>query len=180
MQSNTKPTNQNIRRLTFSALCLALCLLLPFVTGQIPQVGSTLCPMHLPVFLAGFLCGPWWALLVGITAPLLRHFLFSMPPLVTALAMSGELATYGLLSGLMYRRLSKTMSSIYLSLVIAMIAGRIIWGILKVLMTGISGEAFTWAMFLAGAVTNAIPGILIQLILIPVLVSALYKSKILN
>ena len=166
-----------IRRLTWSAMCLALCLLLPFLTGQIPQIGSALCPMHLPVLLAGFLCGPWWALLVGLTAPLLRNLLFSMPPLLTAIAMSFELATYGAVSGVLYRRLSKNLAGVYLSLITAMISGRIIWGIVRVAMTGVFGEGFTWAMFLAGGFTTAIPGIIVQLILIPILVTAFRNAN---
>ena len=166
-----------IHPLTSAAMCLALCLLLPFLTGQIPQIGSALCPMHLPVLLAGFLCGPWWAMLVGLTAPLLRNLLFSMPPLLTAIAMSFELATYGTISGLLYQQMSKSLSGIYVSLITAMISGRIIWGIVRVAMTGVAGEAFTWAMFLAGAFTTAIPGIILQLILIPVLVCALRKAN---
>lgn len=169
-----------VRRLTCSAMCLALCLALPFLTGQIPQVGSALCPMHLPVFLAGFLCGPGWALAVGLTAPLLRHLLFSMPPLLTAIAMSFELAAYGAVSGYLYRKLPRRLSSIYAALVAAMVIGRILWGIVRVLMTGVAGEAFTWQMFLAGAFTTAIPGILLQLLLIPPLVSALRKSNIMD
>lgn len=172
-----KTVQTPIRRLTWSAMCLALCLLLPFLTGQIPQIGSALCPMHLPVLLAGFLCGPWWALVTGLTAPLLRNLLFSMPPLLTAIAMSFELGTYGVVSGLLYRRLPKNLAGIYISLITAMITGRIIWGIVRVAMTGMAGEAFTWAMFLAGAFTTAIPGIIIQLILIPVLVTAIRKSQ---
>ena len=172
-----KTVQTPIRRLTWSAMCLALCLLLPFLTGQIPQIGSALCPMHLPVLLAGFLCGPWWALVTGLAAPLLRNLLFSMPPLLTAIAMSFELGTYGVVSGLLYRRLPKNLAGIYISLITAMITGRIIWGIVRVAMTGMAGEAFTWAMFLAGAFTTAIPGIIIQLILIPVLVTAIKKSQ---
>ena len=75
------PEKHFIRKLTYAALCLALCMVLPFLTGQIPEVGSMLSPMHIPVLLAGFLCGPWWALLVGATAPILRFVLFGMPPL---------------------------------------------------------------------------------------------------
>ena len=172
-----KTVQTPIRRLTWSAMCLALCLLLPFLTGQIPQIGSALCPMHLPVLLAGFLCGPWWALVTGLAAPLLRNLLFSMPPLLTAIAMSFELGTYGVVSGLLYRRLPKNLTGIYISLITAMITGRIVWGIVRVAMTGMAGEAFTWAMFLAGAFTTAIPGIIIQLILIPVLVTAIRKSQ---
>ena len=164
-------------RLSAAAMCLALCLVLPFLTGQIPQIGSALCPMHLPILLAGFLCGPWWAMLAGLTAPLLRHVLFAMPPLTTAIAMSFELAAYGAVSGLVYRKSRKTVAGIYCSLLSAMVAGRILWGIAMILLTGATGSAFTWNMFLAGAFTSAIPGIIIQLILIPVLVSALRKAN---
>ena len=166
--------------LTCSAMCLALCLVLPFLTGQIPQIGSALCPMHLPVLLCGFLCGPWWALLVGATAPLLRHLLFSMPPLLTAIAMSFELAAYGAVSGLLYRKLPKNGAGIYISLITAMVVGRILWGIVRVAMTGVSGETFTWAMFLAGAFTTAIPGIVLQLLLIPALVVAFRRVKLIQ
>jgi len=158
-------------------MCLALCLVLPFLTGQIPQIGSALCPMHIPVLLAGFLCGPWWAMLVGLTAPLLRHLLFSMPPLVTAIAMSVELGTYGAVSGLMNRRAGKNIGGIYLCLITAMISGRVLWGAAMVIITGVTKAAFSWSVFLAGALTNAIPGIVLQLILIPVLVNALRNAN---
>jgi len=164
-------------RLSAAAMCLALCLVLPFLTGQVPQIGSALCPMHLPILLAGFLCGPWWAMLAGLTAPLLRHVLFAMPPLTTAIAMSFELAAYGAVSGLVYQRAKKNIIGIYCSLLSAMFAGRILWGIAMMLLTGTTGTAFTWNMFLAGAFTSAIPGIIVQLILIPVLVSALRKAN---
>ena len=169
--------NTSIRPLTCAAMCLALCLLLPFLTGQIPQIGSALCPMHLPILLAGFLCGPWWAMLAGLTAPLLRHVLFAMPPLTTAIAMSFELAAYGAVSGLVYRKSRKTVAGIYCSLLSAMVAGRILWGIAMMLLTGVTETAFTWNMFLAAAFTSAVPGIIIQLILIPILEAALKRAK---
>lgn len=178
--SKTASLSTPARQLTFSALCLALCLVLPFLTGQIPQIGSALCPMHFPVFLAGFICGPWWALLVGATAPLLRNLLFSMPPLLTAIAMTIELAAYGAVSGLMYRKLPRNTLSVYFALITAMIIGRILWGVARVVMTGVTGEAFTWAIFLAGAFTTAIPGILLQLLLIPGLVLSLRRAKIIE
>ena len=168
------------RRLTAAAVCLALCLILPFLTGQIPQIGSALCPMHIPVLLAGFVCGPWWALAVGAAAPLLRHMLFGMPPILTALAMMFELAVYGLASGLLYWRGARKVKNIYASLLIAMILGRVIWGIASAVIIGATGGAFTWAAFAAGAVLNAIPGILVQIILIPVIVVALRKANIIE
>ena len=165
------------RTLTAAAICLALCMVLPFLTGQIPQVGSALCPMHIPVLLAGFVCGPWWAAAVGAVAPALRFVLFGMPPLFpTGLAMCFELAAYGLFSGLLYRILPRRTSGIYIALVAAMVLGRIVWGIVMVMLMIASGSMFTWAAFAAGAFLNAIPGIITHIVLIPLLVMALQKS----
>ena len=103
--SNTSSGSMQIRRMVFAALCLALALVLPFLTGQIPQVGSALCPMHIPVLLCGFLCGWPWGLAVGFIAPLLRSVIFGMPPMVpAAVAMAFELATYGAVAGFLYRK----------------------------------------------------------------------------
>ena len=168
------------RKLTLSALFLALGLVLPLITGQIPQIGKMLLPMHIPVLLAGFLCGPWWAMAVGFAAPMLRHVWMGMPPLITAIAMSFELAGYGLFSGLLYRLLPKKTVNIYVSLIGAMILGRIIWGIAMVVISGVTGSAFTWSAFMAGALLNAIPGIILHIVLIPILVMALKRAKVLD
>ena len=177
---NRTKTTTLLRHLVYAAVCLALCMLLPFLTGQIPQIGSALSPMHIPVLLAGFLCGPWWALAVGFVAPMLRHVWMGMPPLITAIAMSFELAAYGLFSGLLYRLLPKKTVNIYVSLIGAMILGRIVWGIAMVVISGVSGSAFTWSAFMAGALLNAIPGIILHIILIPILVMALKRAKVLD
>ena len=175
------PMKHFIRNLTYAALCLALCMVLPFLTGQIPQIGSALSPMHIPVLLAGFLCGPWWAMGVGAIAPLLRFALFGMPPLFpTGTAMCFELATYGVISGLLYAKLSRNVRSIYLSLAAAMLAGRIIWGCVMALISGAGESAFTWTAFLAGAFTGAVPGIVLHLLLIPVIVMALERAGLLK
>ena len=163
--------------MTYSALCLALALVLPFLTGQIPQIGSALCPMHLPVLLCGFLCGWPWGLAVGFIAPLLRSVIFGMPPMIpTALAMAFELATYGALAGFLYRKFPKTIPGIYASLLIAMICGRLVWGVARLILAGVQGNGFTFAMFLSGAITTAIPGIIAQLVLIPAIVYAMEKA----
>ena len=173
----TKTSDPAIRRMVSAAVCLALCMVLPFLTGQIPQVGSALCPMHVPVLLAGFLCGPWWAMAVGAVAPLLRFALFGMPPVFpTGVAMCFELAAYGLVSGLLYARLPKKTANIYVSLLAAMLAGRVVWGIVRVVLSGVAGEPFTWAAFMAGAFVNAVPGIVVHILLIPVIVMALRKA----
>lgn len=173
----TKTPNPAIHRMACAAVCLALCMVLPFLTGQIPQVGSALSPMHIPVLLAGFLCGPWWAMAVGAVSPLLRFALFGMPPIFpTGVAMCFELAAYGLVSGLVYARLPKKTANIYVSLITAMLAGRVVWGIVRVILSGVSGEPFTWAAFMAGAFINAVPGIIVHILLIPVIVLALRKA----
>ena len=166
-----------IKSLVYASVCLALALVLPFLTGQIPQVGSALSPMHIPVLLCGFLCGPLWAALVGVVAPPLRFLLFGMPPFPTNAAMAFELATYGLISGLLYKKLPKTKTNIYVSLITAMIAGRIVWGIVRALLSGVFGTPLTFAIFWASAFTNAIPGIICHIVLIPILVMALRRAK---
>ena len=177
---NRTKTATLLRHLVYAAVCLALCMLLPFLTGQIPQIGSALSPMHIPVLLAGFLCGPWWAMAVGFVAPMLRHVWLGMPPLITAIAMSFELAAYGLFSGLLYRLLPKKTVNIYVSLIGAMILGRIVWGIAMVVISGVSGSAFTWSAFIAGALLNAVPGIILHIVLIPILVMALKRDNVLD
>lgn len=165
-----------IRRLTYAALSLAIALVLPFLTGQIPEIGSMLSPMHIPVLLCGFMCGWPWGLAVGFIAPLLRSVMFGMPVMFPgAVAMAFELAVYGGMAGFLCQKLPRKNSVTYAVLLISMISGRIVWGIVRFVLSGLSGTTFSWAMFLAGAVTNAIPGIVLQLILIPILVIAMER-----
>ena len=168
--------HKNLRQLILAAMFLTLALALPFLTGQIPQVGSALCPMHIPVLLCGFFCGPWYALAVGLVAPLLRFALFGMPPLMpTGIAMCFELATYGFVSGLLYKLLPGKKVFTYVTLIAAMLAGRIIWGIARVILAGLAQSEFAWTAFLSGAFVNAVPGIILHMLLIPVLVIALKR-----
>ena len=162
-----------------SAAFLALAYIMPFLTGQIPEIGSMLCPLHIPVLLCGFICGWPWGLAVGFIAPLFRSLTLGMPPFFPkALCMAFEIAAYGAISGLMHRILPRRKPYIYVSLLTAMIIGRLVWGTAMFLCLGLSGGSFTFAAFLAGAVTNAIPGIILQIVLIPVLVMVLSKTKI--
>ena len=166
-----------IQKLVFSAVCLALCMVLPFLTGQIPEIGSMLSPMHIPVLLCGFICGPAWAAVVGAVAPLLRFALFGMPPLFPmGVAMCVELAAYGAVSGALYAHLPRKPLYVYASLITAMLAGRVLWGIVRALLAGAANAPFTWAAFLAGAFTQAVPGIILHIVLIPVIVLSLEKA----
>ncbi len=167
-----------LKKMVLASMFLAVALVLPFLTGQIPEVGAMLCPMHIPVLLCGFFCGWPWGLSVGLLSPLLRSLLFGMPPMFpTALCMSGELTAYGMVSGLLYSRLPRSRGSVYLSLLTAMAAGRLVWGLLRFLCTGLDPSVFGFAAFWAGAVTSAVPGITLQIMLIPILVMALEKAR---
>lgn len=172
-----KKSSVNIKKLTCSAMFLALALLLPLLTGQIPEVGSMLCPMHIPVLLCGFICGWPWGLAVGLIAPLLRSLIFGRPELFPkAIAMAFELCTYGAVSGLLYRLLPRKPVNIYIALLAAMIAGRAVWGGAQYLLLLSSETSFTMSKFIAGAVTTAIPGIILQIVLIPPIVLGLRRA----
>ena len=164
-----------------AALFLALAYVMPFLTGQIPEIGSMLCPLHIPVLLCGFICGAPWGLAVGFIAPLLRSLILGMPPFFPkAVCMAFELAAYGFVAGSMHKMLPRKKSYIYCSLLTAMLIGRLIWGAAMFVCMGINGSSFTFAAFLAGAFTNAIPGIMVQIVLIPPLVMILENPKIIN
>ena len=164
-----------------AALFLALAYVMPYLTGQIPEIGSMLCPMHLPVLLCGFVCGPVWGLAVGFVAPIMRSALTGgFPPMFpTAVCMAFELAAYGAATGFMHRILPRKKFFICLSLLTAMVIGRLVWGAAMFFCMGADGS-FTLAAFLAGAVTNALPGIAVQIVLIPIFVMLLENSKILK
>ena len=167
-------THVRVQKMTYSALFLGIAMVLPFLIGQIPQIGAMLSPMHIPVLLCGFVCGWQWGMVVGCIAPILRGALFGMPPLFPAgVAMAFELATYGAVSGILYRCLPRKKVMIYVTLILAMIAGRLVWGVAQAVIAGFTGKTFTMALFLAGAVTNAIPGIILHIVLIPLLVMAM-------
>lgn len=168
-------------KMTLTAMFFALGILLPFLTGQIPAVGKMLLPMHLPVLLCGLLVGWQYGAVAGFLLPLVRSALFGMPPLLpTGLAMAFELAAYGLISGWLAqnKRLDQT-KNIYFALVLAMLGGRVVWALARLALLGVSGGSFTFAMFVAGAFTSAILGIVLQLILIPAIVLALYRAGVL-
>ncbi len=166
-------------RAVLAALFLAVGLVLPLLTAQIKEIGDTLLPMHLPVLLCGLLCGPYYGMTVGALLPFLRSVTFGMPPLYpNAVWMALELATYGLVIGLVYVRLGKRHTGdVYVSLLTAMVAGRVVWGVAKTLLLGFADKGFTLQMFIAGGVLDALPGIVLQLVLIPILMAVARKIR---
>lgn len=174
--------HRKLLKIILAALFLALAYVMPFLTGQIPEIGSMLCPMHVPVLLCGFICGPLWGLIVGFVSPVFRSLMTGgFPPMFpTAVCMAFELAAYGCVVGLMHKILPLKKCYIYCSLLTAMLAGRLVWGAVSFLCIGMNGGSFTFATFLAGAVTNAIPGIILQIVFIPLIVMALDNPKIMK
>jgi len=170
--------NNKVLRLTLSALFLALGILLPFLTGNNRQLGNIFSLMHIPVLLCGFVCGWKHGLFIGFVTPLLRSLLIGMPPMLpVALGMAFELAAYGAAAGLLYRLLGKKTLSIYISLIAAMLIGRVVFGLAMALLLGINGGSYTLQAFLAGAFINAWPGIILHILIIPPIVLAIEKVK---
>lgn len=176
--NSTAKKRNSVLDLTLSAMFLAAGLLLPFLTGQIPRVGNMMLPMHIPVILCGLICGWKYGLAVGAVTPILRSLIFTAPPMYPqAIAMAFELATYGFVVGLLYGKSRwKCIISLYRSMIIAMIVGRVVWGIAEICLLGLGENGFTWKAFMAGAFLNAFPGIILQLIFIPAMMLVSNKT----
>ena len=183
-----KKQSRGIRKLVLSAMFMAIGLVLPFITGQIQQIGNMLLPMHIPVLLCGLICGWQYGAIVGFILPLLRYVLFGMPPIFpTGVSMTFELAAYGAVIGLIMQRLSRKNTvgdgknyvlNLYLALIGAMLAGRIIWGLGRFILAQATMQPFTLEMLMAGAFLTAVPGIIGQLILIPGIMAALKRAGV--
>ena len=165
-------------RMTVSAMLLALGLLLPFLTANNRALGNMLSLMHIPVLLCGFICGWPWGLAVGLITPLLRSLIIGMPPMVpAALAMAAELAAYGAIAGILYKKLARGIPGILVSLIAAMLVGRAVWGIASFVIFSFMGTPFTFNAFLMAAFVTPWPGIVLHLILIPAILIALERAK---
>ena len=176
-----------VENMVLAAMFLALGIVMPFLTGQIPAIGNRLLPMHIPVLICGFVCGWKYGLIVGFVVPLLRSIMFGMPPMFpTGAAMAFELAAYGAVTGFGYEWMSRRCSglcdaaAVYGTLIAAMLVGRLVWGVVSVLLYGLAGSVFNISVFAAGAFVNAVPGIVLQLMIIPVIVMTLKRAKMMG
>ena len=167
------------KHILLAALCLAIAFILPTLTGM--AINKVWSPMHIAIFICAYVTDRKLGALTGFIAPIARGLLFGMPPLFpTAIAMAFELATYGYICGLLNVKLPKSNKNIYVSLITAMIIGRIVWGLISWVLYTLMGNPFTWKIFIAGALLNAWPGIVLQIIVIPVLIMALRKAKVID
>lgn len=171
--------NEKVKRLVLAGVFLALGYALPFLTGQIKEIGNSLLPMHLPVMLCGIVCGWQYGFGVGLVLPITRSLMFGMPPMYpTAICMAPELATYGLVIGILYSLFKKkSILGLYVSLVSSMACGRMVWGLARVICAGLGKSPFSFEIFITAGFLDAIPGIILQLILIPLIISV--KDRIL-
>lgn len=167
-----------VKKSIITAVCIALCVVLPQAFHAIPNAGSIYCPMHIPVLLCGLICGWQYGGAIGFILPLLRYVMFGMPPIFPiGVSMAFEMAAYGMIAGALYKHSRwQCIIALYRSLILAMLGGRVVWGVVRALLSGASGSAFTWQMFLSGAFITALPGIVLQLIAIPALMVALDRT----
>ncbi len=170
----------SIKKLALSAMFLALGIVLPFLTGQVPQIGSMLLPMHIPIFLCAFICGWQYAVPIAFILPLLRSFAFSVPNLYPeAISIAFEMAVYAFVAGFIYNK-SKwhCIRSLYRSLLSAMVLGRVARAVVQLTLLGIIGAEFTFSAFFMGVIIYGIPGIILQLIIIPAVMVMCHKTKL--
>ncbi len=174
----TKP--KPLKALILSAMFLAIGIILPFLFGQIPQIGSMLLPMHIPVFLCAFICGWEYGVPMAFILPLLRSFLFLRPNLYPeAISIAFEMAVYAFIAGYLYGNSKwKCIKALYKSLIIAMISGRIVRVVVQLALLGIGNIPFTFEAVLTGALIIGIPGTILQLIVIPAVMVMLHRTKL--
>ena len=170
-------------RTAISAVCLALGMVLPFITGSIPEVGNLLSPMHLPVYICGAVAGPVSGGIVGIVLPILRGLIFGAPmPLVPrAVAMSVELMGYGVFFGLLMRVFPKKVPFIYVSLVSAMIIGRVFGSLAKLVLYTLGKiPQYSFSILVSSYIIESWPGMILQIAVIPPIIIALRRLKFLK
>lgn len=165
-----------VKKLVFTAACIALCLVLPMAFHSIPNAGSILLPMHIPVLLCGLICGWPYGFVCGLLGPFVSSFT-GMPPAAVLPSMMVECSMYGFVSGLMmkYIRTRSTVADLYLSMGTAMIAGRLVAGLAKAWILAPGTPPFAWV---TTSLVTGIPGIILQLVVMPPVVLALTRARL--
>ncbi len=167
----------SVQKLVTTGLMLALGLVLPSFFHML-GAGPVMLPMHIPVLLCGLICGAPYGAACGLILPFLSSLLTGMPPIFpVAVSMSLELCAYGVICGLLYRHFAL---NIYLSLILGMLCGRVVSGLANAALLGFSGGEYSLPIFLTGAFVTGLPGIILQLVLLPLIVVLLTKAHILQ
>ena len=168
----------NVKKSIITAVCIALCYVIPLMFHGIQNAGNIFCPMHIPVFICGLICGWQYGLLCGIAGPALSSALSGMPPVAILPSMMVELSAYGTAAGLMMKlvRTKSTYADLYISLIVAIVCGRVLAGLAKALI--FARGSYSMSAWIAGSVVTSWPGTVIQLVFIPTIVFALMKSHL--
>lgn len=168
----------SVKKSIICAVCIALCYVLPLFFHGIQNAGSIFCPMHIPVFICGLICGWQYGLLCGVAGPAISSALTGMPPIAYLPTMIVELVIYGVVAGLLskYVRTKNTYVDLYVSLIVAIGLGRIGAGIARALI--FTRGAYSMAMWISGYVVTSWPGTVIQLVFIPSIIFALMKAHL--
>ena len=168
----------HVKKSSITAVCIALCYVIPLMFHGIQNAGSIFCPMHIPVFICGLICGWQYGLLCGIAGPALSSALSGMPPVAILPSMMVELAVYGTVAGLMMKlvRTKSTYADLYISLIVAIVCGRVLAGLAKALI--FARGSYSMSAWIAGSVVTSWPGTVIQLVFIPTIVFALIKTQL--
>jgi len=167
-----------MKKYVITAMCITLCAVLPTVFHSIPNLASIVSPMHIPALLCGLICGWPFGIACGLMGPALSSFVTGMPNMAVLPAMMVELAAYGAIAGLLMRilRTKNVYVSLYISLVTAMLAGRVLAGVVRALIF-MAGE-YSFALWVSSYFVTTLPGIAIQLVLIPIIYLALEKARL--
>lgn len=172
---------KSTRNLVNAALMLAVSWLLPMLVAPNQFIAQSLSPMHIPILLCGFICDLPWAMVVGFLAPFLRHLTLGIPQNPVLIAMAFELCTYGLVTSLLFRILRcGDIAKTYASLIMAMIAGRGVYGVVMAILAGFYSVPFTFQIFLTDVFLKSIWGIVFHIAIIPPIVLALRRAKLLK
>lgn len=162
----------HVRNLVISGLLLVLGLIIPYIFHSSGIAGNIFLPMHVPVLIGGFLLPPQFALLLGILTPIINSLITGMPGFPIVLIMIFELGTYGLLASVFYLKLR--LPSVF-ALILSMIGGRIMAGLVVFILAIFFAIPLEPITYVIGAITTGIPGIVIQLILIPILIHGIVR-----
>ena len=170
-------TMSHIKKMIFTAVCSALCVVLPMAFHSVPNAGNVILPMHIPVLLCGLICGWPYGLVCGLMGPFLSSIITSMPPVAYLPSMMVECGTYGLVAGLMMKliRTNHPVADLYISMVAAMVLGRVVSGLAKSWIFSPGIAPFAWV---TTSLISGIPGICIQLVIMPIIVFALTRAKL--
>ena len=166
------------KRMVFTALCAALCVVLPMAFHTFPNGGTIFLPMHIPVLLCGMVCSWPYGLICGLLGPALSSFATGAPPAAMLPSMMLECATYGCVAGIMISlvRTNKSWLDLYIALIAAMAMGRVVNGFAKAFIFAPGTPIFAWV---STSLITGLPGIAIQLALLPTIVLALTRARLL-